>query len=84
VEVGIRELRDALSRYMAEVRKGHTLIVTDHGRAIARITPMEQPTAYDRLVAEGVIQPPRSRTRSLPEPIKAKGTVSDLVADQRR
>ena len=30
--VGIRELRDGLSRYLAEVRAGRSITVTDHGR----------------------------------------------------
>lgn len=84
MEVGIRELRDGLSRYLAEVRKGRTLTVTDHGRPIAQIVPHGQPTTLERLVAEGLVTPPRSPKRTAPRPIKANGTVSDLVAEQRR
>lgn len=84
MEVGIRELRDGLSRHLAEVRKGQTLTVTDHGRPIARIVPYDQPTTLERLVAEGLVTPPRSSSRTVPRPIKAKGTVSDLVAEERR
>jgi prevent-host-death family protein len=82
--VGIRELRDGLSRHLAAVRAGHTITVTDHGRPVARIVPVDQPSALERLIAEGRIQPATQRERTLPDPVPADGTVSDLVAEQRR
>ena len=45
--VGIRELRDGLSRHLAEVRAGRTVTVTDHGRPVARIVPIDRPTTRD-------------------------------------
>lgn len=82
--VGVRELRDGLSRFLAEVRAGRSITVTDHGRPVARIVPVDEPDPLERLIAEGLIQPARQRTRSAPRPVEASGTVSDLVADQRR
>lgn len=84
MEVGIRELRDGLSRHLAEVRKGSTLTVTDHGRAVARIIPVQQPSTIERLIDDGIVQPPRNRHRSEPQPVAAAGSVSELVGDQRR
>jgi prevent-host-death family protein len=85
MDIGIRELRDGLSRHLAEVRKGHTLTVTDHGRPIAMIVPVQQPTTLQQLIAEGIVRPARSRQRKpLPPPVEATGSVSELVADQRR
>jgi prevent-host-death family protein len=84
MRVGIRELRDGLSRHLAEVRKGRTVTVTEHGRVIARITPVDQPTPLDRLIAEGRVRPARRRKEPSPEPITAAGTVGDLVTEQRR
>jgi prevent-host-death family protein len=84
MDVGIRALRDGLSRHLAEVRKGHTVTVTDHGRAIARIVPIEAPTALERLIAEGRVRPAQRRKQPAPQPVPSTGTVSDLVADQRR
>lgn len=34
MDVGVRELRDGLSRFLASVREGHTITVTDHGRPV--------------------------------------------------
>ena len=84
MEVGIRELRDGLSAHLAEVRRGHVVTITDHGRPVARIVPIDQPTRLEQLRAEGRVQPARRRKRAAPEPVEAVGTVSDLVDDQRR
>ena len=84
MEVGIRELRDNLSRHLGEVRSGHTLTVTDHGRPIARIVPVDRPTRREQLIAEGRITPAKARKEPIPEPIKAAGTVTDLIHEQRR
>ncbi|MDQ3974407.1 MAG: type II toxin-antitoxin system prevent-host-death family antitoxin, partial [Actinomycetota bacterium] len=53
VEVGIRELRNALSRYLARVRRGETLLVTDRGRPVARILPARVPEDLAVLLGEG-------------------------------
>ncbi len=82
--IGIRELRDGLSRHLAAVREGGTITVTDHGRPVARIVPVERPTTLERLIADGLVSPARSAKRPSPEPLVVDGTVSDLVADQRR
>lgn len=81
--IGIRELRNGLSKHIATVAAGATITVTDHGRPVARIVPVDQPTALEQLIAEGVVQPPRKRRGPLPEPMRTTGTVSDLVAEQR-
>ncbi|MDO5502774.1 MAG: type II toxin-antitoxin system prevent-host-death family antitoxin [Actinomycetia bacterium] len=84
MDVGIRELRDSLSRHLSKVREGSVLTVTDHGRPIARIVPVEAPTALERLIAEGRVTAGTRGADPRPAPIPTSGTVSDLVADQRR
>lgn len=84
MDVGVRELRDGLSRHLAEVRSGRTLTVTDHGRPIARIVPVERPTRLEQLRAEGRVQPARRRKQPAPMPVTSMGTVSDLIPEQRR
>ena len=83
-EAGIRELRDHLSRYLERVQAGEEIVVTDRGRAIARVLPIEGERTIDRLIREGRITPAKQRKRSLPTPLKTSGAVSDLIADQRR
>ena len=83
--IGVRELRDHLSKHLADVRDGRTVTITDRGTPIARIVPVG-PSTLDRLIAEGRVTPAKrpKRRRTLPKPISAQGTVSDLVSEQRR
>jgi prevent-host-death family protein len=85
MEVGIRELRAGLSRWLDRVRAGEELIVTDRGAPVAKVSPIDQRRSFDRLVAAGLVTPPPPRAaRRRPEPMRAANAVSDLVADQRR
>jgi prevent-host-death family protein len=43
--VGVRELRQNLSRYLARVKEGETLTVTERGQEVARLVP--SPEAVD-------------------------------------
>lgn len=83
-EVGVRELRDNLSRYLASVQEGDEVIVTDHGRAIARLTGLVGERPLDRLIAEGVVSPASMRRSRPRRRVNARGSVSDLVGQQRR
>lgn len=84
MEAGVRELRDHLSRYLEAVRAGDEVTVTDHGRAVARLVPIDRPRPLDRLIAEGLVTAARAPKRPRSGGIRARGTVSDLVAEQRQ
>lgn len=84
IEVGVRELRNNLSRYLERVRQGEALIVTDRGSAVARVLPIGGERVLDRLIAEGVVAPASHSKLRAGAPVKATGTVSDLIAEQRR
>ena len=85
MEVGIRELRNHLSRYLDRVRCGEELVITERGHAVARIVPAVAERALDRLVADGLVTPAAQRSRTRPHKrIRATGSVASLVADQRR
>jgi prevent-host-death family protein len=83
MDVGVRALRDKLSRHLAEVKDGHTITVTEHGRPIARIVPVQEMTTLERLIAEGRATPPARPKGPSPAPVHASGSVSELVAEQR-
>ena len=54
--VGIRELKSGLSGYLKRVRAGARVTVTERGRAIAVISPIDGPADVDwarALVASG-------------------------------
>ena len=83
-EVGVRELRDHLSRWLARVEAGDEVIVTDRGRAVARLGPTAR-TRLDDLIDAGVVIPAKeSKSDSLPRPVEFDGSVTELVAEQRR
>lgn len=85
VEVGVRELRNHLSRYLSQVVEGNEFVVTDRGRAIARVVPIAGERTLDRLIAQDLVSPAKPVRRHRPaQRIRALGTVSELVADQRR
>jgi prevent-host-death family protein len=90
VRVGIRELRLNLSRYVADARTGTEVIVTDHGKPVARLVQIEDDDAlYERLVREGKITPAlRPKRKRLPPPIELSdevtGSVSELLLEDRR
>lgn len=86
VEVGIRDLKNNLSRYLDRVREGEDVVVTDRGKPVARLSALDHAT--DRLatlIASGVVRAPKRTSRSRPaRRITSAGSVSDLVAEQRR
>jgi len=88
VEVGIREFRLNLSKYVARARQGTNVIVTDRGHPVARLGPLEEEEdTFARLVREGLITPAR-RPRSAPLPplvdeAEVTGSVSELVLEDR-
>jgi len=58
--VGVRELRQNLSRYLERVKDGASLEVTERGRVVARLSPAGErvPKAYAALAAEHGATPP--------------------------
>ena len=86
VEVGVRDLKNNLSRYLDQVGAGVEIVVTDRGRPIARLSGIGD-VVVDRLAAmveAGLVRPPTSKVRHRPTPLTADGSVSELVAEQRR
>jgi prevent-host-death family protein len=52
--IGVRDLNQNTSQVLARVRRGETVEVTERGRPIARLVPVDGGlTLLDRLVAEG-------------------------------
>ncbi len=62
--VGIRELKDNLSRYVRRIEAGERIAVTAHGRVVAELAPPPRGTRagrrthYDDLVAAGIVRLP--------------------------
>ncbi len=64
--MAVRELNQHTSRWLARVKAGETLEVTEHGRPIALLVPVDpEGSVLDRLVASGEAQPPTVDPASL-------------------
>ena len=85
-EVGVRDFRDHLSRYLEHVAGGGEVVVTDRGRPVARLVGHGVESPLDRLVAAGLVRPPiRPKTPSgRIRRVKPVGEVASLVAEQQR
>lgn len=89
--IGIRELRQQASRHLREVaERGETIEVTDRGRPVARIVPVPQTGAVDRLAAAGRLSETNGDVLDLGEPLTprpgaepASSTLARSRADER-
>lgn len=86
--VGIRELKAHLSRHLKRVRSGARLVVTERGRSIATISPVEAPKAVEwahRLLAEGRASWSGGKPAGSRRPARVGGeqTLSDAVLEER-
>jgi prevent-host-death family protein len=83
-EVGVRELHDGLSRYLAYVADGGEVLVTMRGRPVARLSPLDDRDPLAELRARGLVSEPsgewvpRRRDRAA-----SRAPVSALVSEQR-
>ena len=70
--IGIRELRQNASRYLALVKAGQTVEVTERGELVALLVPPQRSySVRDRLIGAGKLIPassPTGRVR-LPRPV---------------
>lgn len=57
MEVGIRDLKNNLSRHLERVKSGETITVTDRGKPVAKLEPIREMTNFERMCAEGKITP---------------------------
>lgn len=87
--IGVRELRQNASRYLALVKQGETVEVTERGELVALLAPPGGPrSARDRHVAAGRLLPaarPTGRARSLrPLPIEPGEPTNQELLDAER
>lgn len=86
--VGIRELKTHLSRHLKRVRAGARLLVTERGRSIATINPVETPADVDwahQLVADGHAHWNGGKPTGAKRPARITGrTASSIVLEDRR
>jgi prevent-host-death family protein len=74
--IGIRELRQHASRYVAMAKAGKRVPVTDRGELVAYLVPAHEPTTtFQRMVAAGQVRLAKGNiidTLASLEPLKAE------------
>lgn len=86
MDVAVSELRAQLSDWLARVRAGEVIVITERGLPVARLVGLESTSVIERLTAQGVISRPenptrpRSSTFRVPTP---RHPVSPLVEELR-
>jgi prevent-host-death family protein len=67
LRIGVRELRQHASRYLALVARGESVEVTDRGRPVAMLVPVCD-DAWDALLASNRVLQPEDATDLADEP----------------
>lgn len=85
--IGVRELRQHASRYLARVEKGESYEITDRGRPVAMLVPVKT-SVLDRLIATGRAIPPSVDGDVLDEPpqdygIDASANLAEMREHER-
>jgi len=86
--VGVRELKSQLSKYLRQVKAGRTVVITEHGKAVAQLSPAEQ-TVEEKLEAmrrAGLIRCPGKKLKPMKPVAKVKEgySVAQLIIEDRR
>jgi prevent-host-death family protein len=56
--IGIRELRQNASKYVAMVKAGKRVPVTERGKLVGYLVPADEPTTmFERMKAAGLVKP---------------------------
>ena len=86
--VGVRELKARLSEYLRQVKKGRTVVITEHGKPVGRLVPTGQSleqrlqAMIDAGLAEwnGKPLPPMKPVDKL----RRGKSIADLIIEDRR
>lgn len=84
-DVGIRALKQNASAVVAEAAAGKTVIITDRGRPVARMTSIPS-SRVDALVDAGLARRARARITNVPPPTEGpdlSGALAAMRDDER-
>jgi prevent-host-death family protein len=88
ITAGIKDLKNKLSFYLREVKKGQKILITDRDQIIATILPVERGEEDSKLlclVKEGFAVWRGGKPTGSQRPVKIEGkTVSEIVLKDRR
>jgi prevent-host-death family protein len=84
--VGVRELRQAASQILDQVKDGVVVEITEHGVPVARIVPITR-SIFEEYIENGRINPARNPKRvfTMPKGKISKGKqLSEILIEERR
>lgn len=87
MHVAVSTLRAELADWIERARAGEEVVVTDRGTPVVRLVAVGTAPLLEQLTRQGVLSRPRSADRPTARGatrVRARGSVSDLVSDQRR
>jgi prevent-host-death family protein len=67
--IGVRELRQHASRWLARVAAGESFVIASRGRPVALLVPAPRAEGLDALVASGRARPGRGKLSELGPPL---------------
>ena len=90
-DIGIRRLRDGLTRYLGQVRRGERLVITHRGQPVAVLLPYRRGRARSgierlgALLVSGHVSPAERPFLKRPPLARGRGRrPSELIAEDRR
>lgn len=83
MEVGIRELKAKLSLYVSEAADGATIVITDRGKHVARLTAINDMSHLERGLDEGWIEPARRARLGDAKPVAGLGSIAGALDEDR-
>lgn len=85
---GVRDLKNKLSHYLREVKKGRSIVITERGKIVATIVPaQERATAekLQKLARSGLGTWRGGKPKGASRAVVVKGKpVADIVLEERR
>ena len=83
MDVGIRELKEHLSAYLARVERGETLTITDRGVPKAVLAPVSNTGRLRQGIDEGWVRPAQRHGLAVIRRAGGRGSVMDELASDR-
>ena len=85
---GVRELKNKLSHYLREVKKGRSIMITERGKIVATIVPAQEVAAGEKLrklARSGLGTWRGGKPKGASRAVVIKGKpVADIVLEDRR